>query len=183
MVRWTVQSWAPDTTGGRKTVSLKGIKSCTSYERCHFTERIGVHPLSLIFEQLLCAGRIRVSFEINIVIYCVDHKIFLCRILLAALDHNVRAFKELVEGRYNRDYSKHSKNWHVVPVKEEKSYKYWDILLSKILKARADDNCIVRRVEVSPTNPQNLAPTIGMREPPATKDLVEAKLSRFKSKE
>ena len=67
--------------------------------------------------------------------------------------------------------------------KEEKHYKYWDILLSKILKARADDNHrIVCHVEVSPTNPQNLAPTIAMREPPATKDLVQAKLSRFKSK-
>ena len=41
----------------------------------------------------------------------------------------------------------------------------------------------VNPLEVSPTNPQNLAPTIAMREPPATKDLVEAKLSRFKSKE
>ena len=70
-----------------------------------------------------------------------------------------------------------------MPVKEEKRYKYWDILLSKILKASADDNSVVRHVEVSPTNPQNLATTIAMREPPATKDLVEAKLSRFKSKE
>ena len=112
------------------------------------------------------------------------YEIFLCRILLAALDLNFHAFRALVEGRYKRVYSKRSKNWHVVPVKEEKRYKYWDILLSKILKARADDNSsVVRHVEVSPTNPQNLAPTIAMREPPATKDLVEAKLSRFKSKE
>ena len=66
-----------------------------------------------------------------------------------------------------------SKNWHVEPVKEAKHHKYWGILPSKILKARADDNnCIVRHVEVSPTN-SNLAPTIAMREPPATKDLVE----------
>ena len=57
------------------------------------------------------------------------YEIFLCRILLAALDHNFHAFRELVEGRYKRVYSKRSKNWHVVPVKEEKSYKYWDILL------------------------------------------------------
>ena len=99
------------------------------------------------------------------------HGIFLGRILLAALDHNFYAFRKLVEGRYKRVYSKRSKNWHVVPVKEEKRYKYWDVFLSKILKARADDNnCIVRHVEVSPPNPQNLAPTKAMREPPATKD-------------
>jgi len=99
------------------------------------------------------------------------------------LDHNFHAFRELVEGRFKKVYSKRSKNWHVVPVKVEKQYKYWDILLSNILKRRADDDkCIARHVEVSATNPQNLAPTIAMREPPATKDLVEAKLSRFKSK-
>ena len=74
---------------------------------------------------------------------------------------------------YKRVYSKRSKNWHVVPVKEEKRYtcKYWDVLRSKILKARADDNnCIVCHVEVYPPNPKHLAPTIAMREPPATKD-------------
>lgn len=43
--------------------------------------------------------------------------------------------------------------------------------------------CIVCHVEVSTTNPQSLAPTIAMREPPATKDLVEAKLSRLRSTE
>ena len=99
------------------------------------------------------------------------------------MDHNFHAFRELVEGRFKKVYSKRSNNWYVVPVKVEKQYKYWDILLSNILKRRADDDkCIARHVEVSATNSQNLAPTIAMREPPATKDLVEAKLSRFKSK-
>lgn len=89
----------------------------------------------------------------------------------------------MVEGRYKKVYSKRSKNWHVVPIKEEKLYQYWGTLLCNILKRRDDDQeCIARHVVVSPSNPQNLAPTIGMREPPATKDLVEAKLSRFKTK-
>lgn len=111
------------------------------------------------------------------------YEISLARILLAILDHNFHAFLELVEGRFKKLYSKRSKNWHVVPVKVEKQYKYWDILLSNILKRRADDDkCIARHVEVSATNPQNLAPAIAIREPPATTDLVEAKLSRFKSK-
>lgn len=108
---------------------------------------------------------------------------FLARILPAILDHNFHAFRELVEGRSKKVYSKRSNNWHVVSVKVEKQYKHWDILLSNILKRRADDDkCIARHVEVSATNPQNLAPTIAMREPPATKDLAEAKLSGFKSK-
>lgn len=35
-------------------------------------------------------------------------------------------------------------------------------------------------ITVSPTNAQNLAPSITMRELPATKDLVEAQLSKLK---
>ena len=59
-----------------------------------------------------------------------------------------------------------------MPVKEEKRYEYWDVLLSKILKARADDNNYkVRYVEISPTSPQNLAPTVAMREPLLQKTL------------
>ena len=101
---------------------------------------------------------------------------------LQILDHNCHAFCELVEGRLKKVYSKCSKNWHV-PVKGEKQYKYLDILLSNILKRHADDDkCIARHVQVSATNLQSLAPTIAMRETPATKDLVEPKLSRFKSK-
>ncbi|CAH3019781.1 unnamed protein product, partial [Porites evermanni] len=101
---------------------------------------------------------------------------------LQILDHNCHAFCELVEGRFKKVYSKCSKNWHV-PVKGEKQYKYLDILLSNILKRHADDDkCIAGHVQVSATNLQSLAPTIAMRETPATKDLVEPKLSRFKSK-
>ena len=116
-----------------------------------------------------------------IVFFFCRYEIFLARILLAILDHNFHAFRELVEGRFKKVYSKRSKNWHA-PVKVEIQYKYWDILLSSILKRRADDDkCVARHVEVSATNPQNLAPAIAIREPPATTDLVEAKFSRFKS--
>ena len=56
-------------------------------------------------------------------------------------------------------------------MKEEKQYKYWDILLSNILKKHADDDkCIARHVQVSATNPQSLAPTIARCETPAKKD-------------
>jgi len=71
----------------------------------------------------------------------------------------------------------------VIPVKQPKTYQYWGVVCSRILKRRAEDNnSILRLIEISETNPQNLAPTIAMREPPATKDLVEARLSRFKDK-
>lgn len=107
----------------------------------------------------------------------------MARILLAVLDHNFHVFRSTVEGQYKKAYSKRSKNWRVIPVKEPKTYQYWGVLCSTILKRRAEDNnSILRPIEISETNPQNLAPTIAMREPPATKDLVEARLSRFKDK-
>ena len=68
-------------------------------------------------------------------------------------------------------------------MKVEKQYKYWDIILSNILKRYAnDDKSTARHVQVSATNPQSLAPTKTVRKTPTTKDLVEPKLSRFKSK-
>lgn len=48
------------------------------------------------------------------------------------------------------------------------------------MRRRAEDaNPITRPIEVSPTNPAHLAPTIAMKRPPSTEELVKAKLSRF----
>ena len=78
-------------------------------------------------------------------------------------------------------YSKRSRNWRVQAVKEEKSYSYWPKLLADILHKRAEDKDLVsRHVQLSATNPQHLAPTIAMKAAPSTKELVDAKRSRFK---
>ena len=52
--------------------------------------------------------------------------------------------------------------------------------LPHLCKRAEDPETATRHVIVSPTNPKHLAPTIAMRESPATEDLVAARLSRFK---
>ena len=101
--------------------------------------------------------------------------------MLAALDHNFHLFRKAIEGRYKKLYSKRSGNWRVEEVKEEKSYSYWPILVSEILRKRVEDKeTAIRPVVLSPTDPKHLAPTIAMKQSPATEELVAAKLSRFK---
>ena len=102
---------------------------------------------------------------------------------MAVLDHNFHLFRKEIQGRNKKKYSKSSGNWSAEPVKEDKSYSYWPVLLSQVLQKRAEDkDSAARPVEVAPTNPKNLASTIAMKEAPTTKELVEAKRSRFKSK-
>jgi len=107
--------------------------------------------------------------------------VFTGRCLLAVLDHNFHLFRKKIDGKFKKLYSKWSGNWRAETVKEDNSYSYWPPLIAEILCKRAEDlETATRHVTVSPTNPQNLAPTIAMRESPTTEDLVAARLSRFK---
>ncbi|XP_078365925.1 uncharacterized protein LOC144650141 [Oculina patagonica] len=112
-----------------------------------------------------------------------SYEVFTGRCLLAALDHNFHIFWKTIDGKFKKLYSKRFGNWRAEAVKEDKSYmySYWPALIAEILCKRAEDQeTAARHVTVSPTNPQHLAPTIAMRESPATDDLVAARLSRFK---
>ena len=65
-------------------------------------------------------------------------------------------------------------------MKEQKEYKYIDVMQADILKQRADDTeSVARTVEISPTNPVNIAPNIAMRPAPSTRDMAAQKWSRF----
>ena len=106
---------------------------------------------------------------------------FTGRCLLAVLDHNFHLFRKTIDGKFKKLYSKRSGNWRAEAVKEDKTYSYWPALIAEILSKRAEDReTAARHVTVSPTDPQHLAPTIAMKESPATGDLVAARLSRFK---
>lgn len=110
------------------------------------------------------------------------YEIFTGRVLLAALDHNFHVFRKTLEGQFKKIYSKRSGNWRAEAVKEAKQYEYFALLQADILRRRAEDpEPVTRHIEVSPTNPVHLAPTIAMKQPPPTEELVKAKLSRFKS--
>lgn len=108
---------------------------------------------------------------------------FTGKCLLAALDRNFHLFREVIDGRFKKLYSKRSGNWPVEEVKEGKAYKYWPVLVSEILQKRVDDKeTATRPVVLTPTDPKHLAPTTTMKESPATEVLVAAKLSRFTKK-
>ena len=119
--------------------------------------------------------------KIFYVITCFHrYEVFTGRVLLAALDHNFHLFRKTLEGRFKKLYSKRSGNWRAEAVKEPKSYDYWSVLLFDILRRRAEDeSSMSRRVNVSPSHPQNIAATIAMRVAPPTEELVKAKVSRF----
>ena len=110
---------------------------------------------------------------------------FLARVILAAIDHNMhvsRPHATTCDGRlkYARKYSKRTKKWHAEPVKSPKGYKYWPFLLSNIWRLRHDDTGSVRRPVVRPVNhPKNMAPTISMKQPTATEELVQFRLARY----
>ena len=105
---------------------------------------------------------------------------FTGRILLAALDHNFHLFRKIMEGHFKKIYSKRSGNWRVELVKEAKQYPHLSLLQADILRRRAEDvDAITRNIDISPTNPVHLAPTIAMKRAPSTEELVKAKLSRF----
>ena len=65
-------------------------------------------------------------------------------------------------------------------VKEDKTYSYWPALIPEILcKRTKDPETAARHVIVSPTNPEHLAPTIAMREPPTVSFTSPVSLYRF----
>lgn len=109
----------------------------------------------------------------------------MARILLAAIDHNCHAFRKpaLSEDgklKYNKLYSKRSKNWRVQVVKEDKTYPFWPVLASRICQNRVqDEESITRRVVIPADHPKNIAPSIALKPIPKTLDLVEKSLSRF----
>ena len=120
------------------------------------------------------------KLQLDLVISCFRYEVFTGRILLAALDHNFHVFRKVLGGHFKKIYSKRSGNWRVEPVKEAKQYPHFPFLQADILRRRAEDvGAITRNIEISPTNPVHLAPTIAMKRAPSTEELAKAKLSRF----
>ena len=111
---------------------------------------------------------------------------FMARVTLAAIDHNMHVFRshaKTADGKfkYARKYSKRTKKWHAEPVKVDKEYKYLPFLLSSVLKRRHVDKGSVRRFFAKPANhPKRLAPSIAMKQPTETKELV--RLARYGAK-
>ena len=112
---------------------------------------------------------------------------FMARAQLAAIDHNSHIFRQPElsksgEKKYNKIYSKRSKNFTAMVVLEEKTYDFWAPLTSGILQRKVDDkDSILKKMELPENHPKKIAQSIAMKEIPATKDLVKQSLSRFEN--
>ena len=107
---------------------------------------------------------------------------------LAAIGHNSHAFRKAAVSasgklKYNKVYSKRSKNWRIVNIKELKTYDFWPTIATRILKKRIDsEESILRKVEVPDDHPKKIAPSIALKPIPKTSDLVRQHLTRFVSR-
>lgn len=110
--------------------------------------------------------------------YCRYEGVLL-RSLLAAIDHHLHrkqatnAKGELV---YSRRWSKRSKRWKIVFVKEKKNYSYLPLLCAKVIKALGAGSSSTITYE---HDPRNVAPTIATLPAPPTSQLVKEHISRF----
>jgi hypothetical protein len=110
---------------------------------------------------------------------------FKARSLLAAIDHNCHNFRQPElskdgQKKYNKVYSKRSKNFRAMVVLEEKTYDFWAALISGILQRKVDDkDSILKKMELPEDHPKKIAHSIAMKPVPATEDIVKQSLSRF----
>ena len=106
------------------------------------------------------------------------------RVMIAAIDHNMHLNckpKLTKEGKQqgHRKYSKRSQKFHAEVVKEEKQYSYFPFLVCKMLHRRSVyEGSFTLPSDRNSFDPKQIAPTIGMKEPPPTKELLKGP-SRF----
>ena len=118
-------------------------------------------------------------------LYFYRNEAFYGRTWLAAIENNAHAFRKPEhtksgKPKFNKVYSKRSKNWRVQPIKESKEYKYWPAFATRIMQKRlSDKETILRKVEIVQSHPKNIAPSIADKPAPSTSDLVRQSLSRF----
>lgn len=109
------------------------------------------------------------------------------RIFLAAIDHNFHLFRKPKQGPGgelvgHRKYSKRTQRYHAEIVKEEKSYKYFPYMVARMLDLRRGfEGSFSAKSDVDEFNPKQIAPTLAMKAPPSTEELMKAP-SRFAMK-
>ena len=87
----------------------------------------------------------------------------MARAQLAAIDHNSHIFRQPElsksgEKKYNKIYSKRSKNFTAMVVLEEKTYDFWAPLTSGILQRKVDDkDSILKKMELPENHPKKIA--------------------------
>ena len=73
------------------------------------------------------------------------------------------------EKKYNKIYSKRSKNFTAMVVLEEKTYDFWASLTSGILQRKVDDkDSVLKKMELPENHPKKIAQSIAMKEIPCS---------------
>lgn len=103
------------------------------------------------------------------------------RSLLAAIDHNHHLQRKQARNAkgelvYSRRWSKRSKRWKIVMVKEKKEYSYLAPLCANVIKALRKGS---RQPMSYEHDPQQVAPTIAALPAPPTSQLVKEHVTRF----
>ena len=82
--------------------------------------------------------------------------------------------------RYSRVYSKVANHWSAVARKVPKDYLYVQDIMTLIVNKICQEGVVLRgKASVAMDAPRRIAPTIAPVMPPATRDIVDKKLSRF----
>ena len=95
-----------------------------------------------------------VAITDNLFVWHNRNDTFMGRTYITAIDHNAHLSRKAVvtndgKAKYNKVYSKHSKNWRIDEVKEPKTYDYWPTLETRILQKKINDQIsILRTVRV-----------------------------------
>jgi len=112
---------------------------------------------------------------------------FIMRILLAAIDHNMHLFRKPKVKKdggaaAHRKFSKRTDRYHAEVVKEDKKYSYFPYMAARMLLTRKEfQGSFSGPLDVDEFDPKQIAPTLGMKEPPPTEELMKGP-SRFSMK-
>ena len=151
--------------------------------------RVIAQFLNMAYESKACVKMLLFMDNNFICIFQYRYPYFIVRIMLAAIDNNMHLFrgnKSSADGseRGHRKFSKRTRRYHSEPIKEEKEYSYFPYIMSRMLKERSEfQGSISQQTDDNVFDPKQIAPTLGMKEPPPTKELMKGPSRFFKDLE
>ncbi|EDO45942.1 predicted protein [Nematostella vectensis] len=105
---------------------------------------------------------------------------------LSAIDWNFhqgreKAVNDKGEQMVSRKYNRGTKEWNLRIIKVGKTYDYIPMLMAMILRKRFTDiDGITRHVSLAEDDPARIQPTLAMAKPVSSRELFQARQSRFR---
>ena len=130
---------------------------------------------------------IRVSQRIQFLLhfYFQSFNGHVARTRLGIIDHNHHVGRQQArtkagKTRFTKRFSKRTKTWNVVFVKENKGYSYMPYLCAVVLRYRKTDKSLLQSpVPLRPNDPTKIAPNIATLPTQTTDELKNNYASRF----